>query len=387
MFSRFRHAASRFRSSTHQWRRNLTSLNTGQKRKVLSRVGALSVLGLGGVALCLTESEPAICAQFANLDIKMEKKYVVIAAPGMEEFAKELVASDSKRFTYFETQWKKFPDGTDNIYVGGFYPNDHIHDANVLFLASFHSNDTTLAQYHALTMLCESFVDSMTILLPFYPTGTMERVLKRGTVATANTMAKMFSHLPDVGRPARLIVYDLHTLQNQFYYSDNCLADLRSAFPLLIEAIEGGDVDCIAFPDDGAEKRFGKYFKQAFPDMELVVCGKHRDPKDPTVRNIVIKDGNPSGRNIIIVDDMVQSGGTLYNCALELQNGGASSVSAFCTHAVFPKHSWERFVKGGDRSIFKKFYVTNTNPTVTRELPKDDCFEVLNIIPLFVKHL
>ena len=122
------------------------------------------------------------CAQFANLDIKMEKKYVVIAAPGMEEFAKALVATDSSRFTYFETQWRKFPDGTDNIYIGGFYPVDYIHDANVLFLASFYSNDATLSQYHALTMLCESFVDSMTILLPFYPTGTMERVLKKALV-------------------------------------------------------------------------------------------------------------------------------------------------------------------------------------------------------------
>jgi len=307
----------------------------------------------------------------------------------MEEFAEKLVEQDPLRFQYFKTSWKKFPDGTDNIFVGGYYPKNHIHDAHVLFLANFSSNDTTLSQYHVLTMLSESFCDTMTILLPFYPTGTMERVTKEGTVATANTMAKMFSHLPDIGRPARLMVYDMHTLQNRFYYSDNCLADLRSAFPLLVEKIDGSDINCIAFPDDGAEKRFGAYFKAAFPDMELVTCGKHRDPNDPAARHVVIKDGNPTGKNVIVVDDMVQSGGTLYNCAKQLKAQGAKNVDAFCTHAVFPKHSWERFLKKkeGDRAIFRNFYVTNTNPNRTNELPKDDVFVVLDIISQFLKDL
>lgn len=372
----------------------MTNKSFGVSRKKGTFPQIATMAGFGVFTGALTygmlkddETKPAICSQYANMSIDIEKKYVIIAAPGMEEFAERLVAADPSRFTYFPTTWGKFPDKTDNIYVGGYSPENHIHDANVLFLANFYSNDVTLSQYHVLTMLCESFLDSMTILLPFYPTGTMERVLKEGTVATANTMAKMFSHLPDIGRPARLIVYDMHTLQNRFYYSDNCLADLRSAFPLLIEAIEGGQIDCIAFPDDGAEKRFGQYFKKAFPDMELVVCGKHRDPTDPSARHVVIKDGDPRGKNVIIVDDMVQTGGTLYNCAVELKKSGAGQVSAFCTHAVFPRHSWERFAKEGDRAIFEKFYVTNTNPNITKELPDNDIFVVLDVLPLFLKHL
>ena len=133
----------------------------------------------------------------------------------------------------------------------------------------------------------------------------------------------------------------MHTLQNRFYYSDNCLADLRSAFPLLIQAIEGSDINCIAFPDEGAEKRFGAYFKKAFPDMELVTCGKHRDPNDPTVRNVVIKDGDPTGKNVIIVDDMVQSGGTLYNCGKQLlANGAKGVVRRYLSRAFSPSNSF-----------------------------------------------
>lgn len=90
---------------------------------------------------------------------------------------------------------------------------------------------------------------------------------------------------------------------------------------------------------------------------------------------------------MVIVDDMVQSGGTLYKCAEQLLKSGCTEVSAFCTHAVFPKKSWQRFTKGGDRAVFKNFYVTNSNPTVTGELPEGDVFIVLDILPQFMNDL
>ncbi len=100
----------------------------------------------------------------------------------------------------------------------------------------------------------------------------MERVTVEGEVATANTLGKLFSNLPSTGKPARLMVYDLHTLQNRFYMSNHCCTTLHSAFPLLVDAIRrepdpSQKVDCIAFPDEGAEKRFSAYFKENFPGL------------------------------------------------------------------------------------------------------------------------
>ena len=121
------------------------------------------------------------------------------------------------RFTFHETSWNKFPDGTDNIEIGGFSPENLISGEHVLFLASFHSNDVTLSQFQVMICLLQSFIESMTVVLPYSPVGTMERVTKEGQVATAATYAHMFSSLPSCGRPTRLMVYDLHTLQNRFY--------------------------------------------------------------------------------------------------------------------------------------------------------------------------
>jgi hypothetical protein len=75
----------------------------------------------------------------------------------------------------------------------------------------------TLSQFQVMICLLQSFIESLTVVLPYYPVGTMERVTKEGTVATAATYAHMFSSLPSCGRPTRLMVYDLHTLQNRFY--------------------------------------------------------------------------------------------------------------------------------------------------------------------------
>ena len=121
-------------------------------------------------------------------------------------------------------------------------------------------------------------------------------------------------------------------------------------------------------------------------EMEVIVCGKTRGEGDE--RTVVIQDGDADGRNIVIVDDLVQSGGTLFESGKVLKEAGAKSVSAFVTHAVFPNDSWKRFNTGGDRACFDKFWVTNSIPTVTERLPVDDgIFEVLDLMDLIINDL
>ena len=101
----------------------------------------------------------------------------------------------------------------------------------------------------------------------------------------------------------------------------------------------------------------------------------------------MIKDGNAKGKNVVIVDDMIQSGGTMTECAKALKRQGAQSVSAFCTHGVFPQESYKRFLRGGDRAIFDRVWVTNSNPVRVRDIPKNDNIEVLDISELIIKDL
>ena len=121
--------------------------------------------------------------------------------------------------------------------------------------------------------------------------------------------------------------------------------------------------------------------------VEILICGKVRDGDK---RSVKIQEGDALGKHIVIVDDLVQTGGTLFECGKVLKDAGAAEVSAFVAHAVFPNESWRRFDKGGDRCTFNKFWVTNSIPTVTsvlEERAENGIFEVLDLTDAIVKDL
>jgi len=322
--------------------------------------------------------------------IANQRRFVVLAAPAMHSMAERLVASDPGRFEYYVSKWRKFPDGTDNITLGGFDPDDRISRRDVLFLCSFDSNDATLSQLHALTFLCESaFLASLTVLLAFFPSGTMERYLQPGRIPAANTTAKLISQLPPTGGArTRIMIYDIHALPVQYFFSGSCAATLHTACHLVIRKIglmePAEKIDCIAFPDDGAAKRFGNFFKKALKGIEIVTCSKVRGVGDK--RTVVIAEGDPAGKNVLIMDDLIQTGGTMYECAVKLGES-AKSVTAFVVHAVFPKDSFRRFLRGNDRSVFARFWLTNSNPAVCEQIPSRDVFEVLDLAPQIARDL
>ncbi|KAH8044390.1 ribose phosphate diphosphokinase [Aureococcus anophagefferens] len=249
------------------------------------------------------------------------RPYTVLAYKTMATMAERLVAAEPQRFRYFETSWGRFEDsGMDDIVVGGFAPTNLVRHTHVLMMCDFHSNDAILSQLHVLIMLCESFIASLTIFLPYLPVATKERVTVEGQVATANTVSRMLSSLPHHGPPARCMFFDLHTLQQRFYLHSGAAASMHSCIPLLQKYVLGDGkcgIDALAFPDEGAQKRRSR----------------------------------------------------------------PARACPFVSHAAFPGDSYRRFCKGGDRAVFDRIYVTNSNPLVAERLAAVEPFVVLDILP------
>ena len=144
-----------------------------------------------------------------------------------------------------------------------------------MFLASFHTPDVVFEQLSAIYALARYGAKSMRVIVPFFPTGTMERVDRVGEVATAATLARLLSVIPHcAGGPVQLVFFDIHALQEQFYFTDNCIVQLKSCVRLLRNrlALCDGERIVIVFPDDGAYKRF----HSKFPMYQTVVCHKIR---------------------------------------------------------------------------------------------------------------
>ena len=258
-----------------------------------------------------------------------------------------------------------------------------------------------------MVVLLESFCSSLTCVLPYYPTATMERVDVdgEGTVATASTLAWLFNSLPRAGIPTKVVVYDIHTLQNRFYLKGGAVARLDTAIPLMRTALSrftgsSGANGCasglrtvFAFPDEGASKRF----TALLPDgADHAVCGKVR--QEDGGRIVSLHDGARYLANadvVVVIDDLVQSGGTLLECGRVLRAVcGKKEVKmlAFVTHAVFPNRSWTKFCpEDPAERVYDKFWTTNSRPLTVAEIMADDraskVFEVLCLAPLIAKHI
>jgi phosphoribosylpyrophosphate synthetase len=355
--------------------------------------------------------------------------YHVIYHKSMQGFAKKLRSqgTSEKKFVLYDTEWAKFDDETDKITIQGavndkgeLKPIDsptYFKEKNILFVASFHNNDVTMSQFHVLAHLCESFAKTVTVLLPYYSTATMERVdiVKdgiQGAVPSANTLARLFNGLPSVGFPIRLMTYDLHTLQNRFYVTGHACASLHTAVPMMLEEIQRQDqstrIDAIAFPDAGAHKRFSDLFSPVIKSYP-VICGKVRTGARRVVTVIDGKGTLETAKHILIVDDQTKTGGTIVECAKQLRllaeeyRNTNIKISAFVTHVVFDK----KFTSTNGSGLFEtldNFYTTDSIPnkitthkgTIQVIVPRNDQLysflrranvKVLDLAPLVIKDL
>ncbi|WVZ73957.1 hypothetical protein U9M48_022205 [Paspalum notatum var. saurae] len=323
------------------------------------------------------EAVPAAAAAAAAVKQKAKKHIHLFYCSECEELALKIAAS-SDAIELQSINWRSFDDGFPNLFINKAHD---IRGQHVAFLASFSSPAVIFEQISVIFALPKLFIASFTLVLPFFPTGSFERVEEEGDVATAFTLARILSMIPKSrGGPTSVVIYDIHALQERFYFGDDVLPCFETGIPLLLQRLRqlpDADNITIAFPDDGAWKRFHKLL-QHFP---MIVCNKVREGDKRIVR---IKEGNPEGRHVVIVDDLVQSGGTLRECQKVLASHGAAKVSAYVTHAVFPKNSYERFMasnSAGPGDQFAYFWITDSCPHTVKAIGQRPPFETLELVP------
>ncbi|XP_046581521.1 ribose-phosphate pyrophosphokinase 4-like isoform X1 [Haliotis rubra] len=292
---------------------------------------------------------------------------------------RSISVSSQRNVEYKQTiQWGKFNDGFPNLFIQEV---KEMAGKDVIFLGSFHSPEVIFEQLSILYAFPRYLAKSFHFILPYFPTGTMERVDREGQIATAKTLATLLSAIPLTSKgPAQIIIFDIHALQERFYFSDNVIPRLDTAIQLLqreVERLEDRSNLAFAFPDDGAFKRFHLHFA----GEQTIICAKIRDGDKKIVK---VKEGNPEGKHVIIIDDLVQTGGTLKECGKVLLGRGAVAISAYVTHPVFPNESWKRFV---DTDVpFKNFWITDSIPHAV-DIAQHKPFKLLSLCDVVAESL
>jgi ribose-phosphate pyrophosphokinase len=166
--------------------------------------------------------------------------------------------------------------------------------------------------------------------------------------------AKLVANLITKAGADRVITMDLHTAQIQGFF-DIPMDHLYSSV-VLIDCYKNMDISdlVIASPDVGSIKMARSYAKRL--GCELILIDKRRPkPNEAEVMNII---GNVDGKNILIVDDLIDTGGTFVNAAKALRDNGAKEIFGACTHPILSGKAYKRI----EDSVVKELVVTDTLP-------------------------
>ena len=185
--------------------------------------------------------------------------------------------------------------------------------------------------------------------------------------------AKMVAKLLQAAGATRIMTMDLHADQIQGFFE--VPVDHLYASTILLPHVEAMNLDniTIASPDMGGSKRAYAYSK--YLNSEVVICYKQR--KKANVIETMELIGNVEDRNVILVDDMVDTAGTLTKAADMMMEKGAISVRAITSHPILSGNAYERI----EKSALQELIVTDSIP-LKQESSK---IKVVSCAPLFAE--
>lgn len=215
----------------------------------------------------------------------------------------------------------------------------------------------------------------ITVVLPFYPYARQDKK-HRGREPIS---ARLVADLLRTAGADRILTVDLHTAQIQGYFDGP--VDHLFAMPILAEHVErtyAGRPMTVVAPDSG-RVRVAERWTDRLGGLPLAFIHKTRDPATPNevVANRVV--GDVEGRVCLLVDDMIDTGGTISRAAELLYASGAADVVVAATHAILSDPATERL----KNSQLSEVVFTNTLPVPSEK--QLDKITVLSIAPLLAR--
>jgi ribose-phosphate pyrophosphokinase len=248
-------------------------------------------------------------------------------------------------------------------------------DAFVLQSFSPPINEWIMEQLIMVDALKRGSAKRITAIVPFYPYSRQDKKHKGREPISARLVADLFK----TAGADRILTVDLHTAQIQGFF-DGPVDHLHGQNVLAQYVSEHyGDQDIAVVSPDSGRVRLAEKWAQQLGDRPIAFIHKTRDPDKPNqaVANRVV--GDVKGKLCVLIDDMIDTGGTITKAADALVAEGAADVVIASTHGILSDPATERLAK----APVKEVVVTNTLP-----IPEEKRFPtltVLSIAPLLAR--
>ncbi len=236
---------------------------------------------------------------------------------------------------------------------GEFQPSfeESVRGSRVFIIGSTHpSSDHLMEMLLMLDAAKRASARHITAVLPYYGWARQDRKDKPRVPIAAKLIAKML----ETAGATRIITMDLHADQIQGFFEKP--VDHLFASTIFLPYLQSLHLDnlTIASPDMGGSKRAYAYSKALISDV--VICYKQRAKANVISHMELI--GDVTGKNVVLVDDMVDTAGTLAKAADLMIERGAKSVRAICTHPILSGNAYERL----EQSKLEELIVTDSIP-------------------------
>lgn len=237
-------------------------------------------------------------------------------------------------------------------------------------------NDNIMEQLITIDALKRASARSITAVMPFFGYSRQDKKVLPREPITARLIGDLFM----TAGADRLVSVDLHTGQLQGFISKPF--DSLTALPIitdyLADKIEGKTT--VVSPDAGGVKRAERYARHM--DASVAFIYKRRDPTEHNESAALSMAGRVTDRHVVIVDDMIDTAGTVCNAAEMVREYGARSVRIAATHAIFSEPAIDRI----KNAPLDEVIVTNTLP-VSQDVQALDVVKVLSIAPILAETL
>jgi len=292
----------------------------------------------------------------------------IISCTNNRELSKEIAKKLNKKLV--DTKIIRFADGEVYVEI-----NENMRGQDVFIIQSTCTpvNDSIMELLICIDALRRASTKSITAVLPYFAYARQDRkVSPRSPIS-----AKLFANLLMGSGASRVLTMDLHANQIQGFF--DIPVDNLFAGPTFVQHIKKNikskNLVCVA-PDVGGVERTRAIGKRLSADL-AIIDKRRSGPGKSEVMNVI---GNVKNKICVIIDDLVDSGGTIVNAAAALKSKGAKDVYAYVVHGVLTGEA----VKKINTSKIKKFIISNSIMNI-KKIKKSAKFQTISVGTLFAE--
>ncbi|MBS3817008.1 MAG: ribose-phosphate diphosphokinase [Candidatus Thermoplasmatota archaeon] len=258
---------------------------------------------------------------------------MLVEGPASRELCDKISEQTGKETVKVKS--KVFPDGEIYVKLKG-----DVEGKNCTVVQTTYPNQHLLELYMIQDALKENGAASIDVMVPYYAYARQDKIFEEGEPISARAFAKRIEMDAD-----NFYSIDLHSEKIVDFF--DIPAENLSAMPLLARYSKEKDPDILFSPDEGGVERV----KKAAEELQMQWDYLEKTRIDANTVEIKPKNIDVGGKSVVILDDIIATGGTMTEAAKQLKKAGAEEVHAGCTHGLFAGDAVEKLEKACD-SVF-----------------------------------